>query len=325
MAYARRSRKPAYQRRTRRRVPKSKQFTRRKRSYKRPARRALTMRKVINATSRKKKDTLPPSTGTAYQPGNTSPAGVQGGIGLPAVGYSMFAFMPTARVPQNTSVSEGSVSNSTQRTATQTFMVGYGEQRRIQTNSSHSWEMRTIAFYFKGPGLITPLTDFDTFGIGVLTRFDPTPTVDGGAVGYRRMLADLARQTGSGGTQNFELHNLFLRNMFRGTLGVDYQSPFQASINKDFITLVHDSRKIMRSGNDRGSVWETKKYFPMKRYLWYGDVEDGDHVDFNPFSAEVRKSMGDLYVVDFIAPAFGATENDSLIFSPQGTLYWHEK
>jgi len=284
----------------------------------------MTRRGLLNITSRKKRDTLMPTTGTGFIPGNGLPAGVTGGIGLDR-GYAMFAFMPFARTAHVDNVAFDNVSNQAQRTATNCFAKGYRDDIKISTNSSHSWEWRRIVFFFKGPGLISPEGEVDALGVAQLLEYDGTPAGDGGAIGYRRKLANLSPESGSGSAGNVIVHDNFVRAMFRGQPGADWNNPFNAPINKDLISVIHDRKRVFRTGNDRGSVWEIKKYHSINKSLWYNDREVGDHMEFSPYSAEIKKSCGDVYIVDLIAPAFGATEDDSLIFNPTGSVYWHER
>jgi len=316
----------AYRRRTRRRyvrkrTPVKKRAVRR--AYRRAPRSVMSRRKVQDITSRKKKDTFGPAGGgTAFLPPvGRGPAGVTGGAGLNR-GYSMFAWMPFARTPQ--SAQQFNVLNETMRTATQCYIRGLKEKIRIQTNSPHTWEWRRVVFTYQGSALVTP-EDLPTFGIAQLSRYDTTPTTDGGAYGYIRLLPNLSDTTSSGATANAQIHDNFMRQMFRGTEGVDYDNPFQAKVDPDKITIYHDSKRVFRSGNDRGSMWDLSKWHGFNKYLYYNDFEEGDEMRFSNFSAEMKKSLGDVYVIDFIAPAFGSTEDDSLLFNTHATVYWHEK
>jgi len=63
----------------------------------------------------------------------------------------------------------------------------------------------------------------------------------------------------------------------------------------------------------------------MNKTLVYNDEERGDTEESAYYSVGSKAGMGDYYVVDIFRPRVGSTTSNQLLFSPNTTLYWHEK
>ncbi|QNJ57207.1 capsid protein [Porcine associated gemykibivirus 1] len=290
-AAARTTRKP-YRRSSRRSYPKRKYPSRR---------RTMSRKKVLNMTSRKKRDQMMTSS-NCNAIGAESPLIGNYALAAPVlVGDSpvyTFPWIATAR-PRYNGVTADNV-----RTAATCYMRGLKERIRIQTNSSLTWQWRRICFTFKGDTLITasPVRSF----------YDTQNYANVGPVRNFNLIS-------SGGRTRVDNH------IFHGTFNRDYRTYMDAKLDTGRINVKYDKTRTIASGNERG-VWRTYSlWHPMNANLVYDDDESGDGEVSSQLSTESKAGMGDYYIIDFIEPGLVGASTDRLIIDAVSTLYWHEK
>jgi len=224
-------------------------------------------------------------------------------------------FLATARSSIRPSSGEpGSVSNQTTRTSTTTYMRGLSERIKIETASSVPWTWRRIAFTMKG-------TDFFTEGM--------EPTAQGSPY-----FADIQSGPNTGFnfgmvrpwmTVNPDAAPLFAGKIFRGVNGLDWGSVLDAKLDQTRITVKYDKTRIIRSGNDAGTIKVFKLWHPMNSNLTYDDDEVADEMNPSYISTTGKMGMGDYWIVDMFRPLLGSGAADEIAISSETTLYWHEK
>lgn len=201
------------------------------------------------------------------------------------------------------------VSDSSTRTATSCFMRGLRENIEIETSSAQPWQWRRICFTFKGLDLLR-----DSAGV-LQQMWNETSN------GFERGLFSLINVTVPATAVFGNIQSL----LFTGQLNIDYLDFMTAKTNRNIVTVVYDKTTFIRSSNDDGTLAKRKIWHGMNKTLVYGDDEAGGTEVTNSLSSNAKRSMGDYYVLDFFKSAIGSTADDILRFTPQSTLYWHER
>lgn len=246
-----------------------------------------------------------------------SDAGVAGTPGDPVVMTGertwQFAFVPSARaLPPHSSDTSFNRGYDFARMHRDTFSVGYKERVTLEANNSTNWLWRRMVFTMK------TLEPAQSFVSGALFQYvfgtQPEP-------GYVRTMydfsvADVARQT-------------LYREIFQGSLGVDYQDQFNAPLDTTRVRKLYDRIIPVSGGNDSGH-WKMRRFWhPNKQRLIYNEKESGDHKDSGSEASHYNNGAmnggGDLWVLDFFSAAGPADATNTLKFLPQGTYYWHER
>lgn len=270
-----------------------------------------TRKRILNVTSRKKKDTMQPTAGeqsTAADPPTLGPRRF-----VASDGQIMVMWCPTKR-RRDTFGSPGNVptvDDPACRTATECFYRGLKERINISTSGSSSWRWRRICFTFKSDRFL-----FNPDGpLGVFTRLDEGEP----PYGYLRGL----NAFNFGDTFQRQMAEQIQSYMFQGTSGIDWNSTYTAKTDGERINVKYDKTRIISSGNDAGVMRDYNIWHPMNKNLVYDEDEEGGTQQNGSMSAMTKRSMGDYYVVDFI----GCNDNNAeeLIFNPTATLYWHER
>lgn len=298
MAY----RRPTYRRTrrsTRRYAPRKTYSTRRSRPTRRPPyrkRRVMTTRRILNASSTKKRDTMI-GYSNVVSPRNdanttyaASPAFLQAYTGTDRNIY-IFPWVATAR----TATASKEAPDRNNQTC---YMRGLKERIEIQTNSGVPWQWRRICFTRKGAQL-TSTTTFKPF------EFTSN--------GYVRVVNQLPNTS------------TFLNDIFDGGQLREWNDFFNAKLNRDLVSIKYDKTISIQSGNASGVLRRFTRWHPMNANLTYLDEELGDTEFTSAYSTNGLRGMGDYYVVDIFLSGGGAGESDRLSFNPQATLYWHEK
>lgn len=259
----------------------------------------MTRRTVLNATSRKKRDTMLPysQTNGSNGGGASGPAQFSG-----STGTQVFLWQATARdLTRSTDGTGGSVFNTAARTASTCYMRGLKETIEIQTSTGIPWQWRRICFTIK---------NISISGTSIETSY-----------GWQRYLYNLNSGT-SGDTTNY---NSLLGVLFRGQSGIDWSTAQIAPVDTSRVTLKYDKTHMISSGNASGVLRKYNLWHPMNKNLVYDDDESGESTSSRIFSVGGKQGMGDYYVMDFFFPGIGASSSDSISFNPNATLYWHEK
>nr|QJB18685.1 MAG: capsid protein [Genomoviridae sp.] len=292
MAYGSRSR-----RRTRRSFTRRRPVARRVRRgpyRKRTTRtRRMTSRRVLNLSSTKKQDNMIP-----YNTTSTGGNGAVGPYGLPYTQVGQFIWCATAR----DRIGSGDPNASSLRTSDVCYMRGLKEKILISTNTGLSWRWRRICFTVKN--IVPP--------VGTPDSLEVSPN------GWVRLIANQWATTYGIGMQGL---------VFRGASGLDWNDVFTAKTDNTRVSIMYDRTRIIKSGNGNGTMISPKLWHPMNKNLVYDNDESGDNETTSTKSTGGKPGMGDYYVMDFIAAGPGGTSatSDGITFSPEATLYWHEK
>lgn len=265
--------------------------------------RKMSNKRILNVTSKKKKDNMvnysntiagTPTGSTTY---GTGAAILQGGTTY------IFPWVASARPGTDTSPLPAFPIEQAGRTSTVCYMRGVKEKIQLQTSTGMAWQWRRICFTMKGKRFYG--TDVDGYRWSLMT-----------SAGVVRVVNSIA-----GTTQGSDLVDA----LFDGRNGTDWISPFTAKTDSDILSIKYDKTTIIQSGNDTGVMRNFNRWHAMNKNLHFDDDEAGDANSSKAYSAEGRKGMGDYYIVDIIAAGTGSTSTDRLSFQPEATLYWHEK
>lgn len=278
-----------------------------------------TRRAVLDVTTKKKQDNMMIETNvTVDNPSATlssqNPAVLRGnfiGVGVPddptntnILDRTCYAFLwcATAR-----GFSDGA-SDLGVRSSLNPYMVGLRENIEIQTNNGTPWQWRRICFRSKRDMAVQ-------LGLGATTKYY-TPLSDGSA---RRTVKTLSGNRNAG--EQYALFEL----LFQGQNATDWVDPMVAKMDTTRFSVESDTIKTIGTGNESGMIRKYKRWYPMRKTLVYnGDESSGKMVSGN-FSTWDPPGMGDYYVVDLFRARYGAGASSVLTFSPQATLYWHER
>lgn len=270
--------------------------------------RKMTNKRILNVTSRKKRDTMlswskkSDSIPQAIGPYIMDPAPGNGGMS------NVFLWMPTFRdLDKGLSGTPGGVSDPATRTASTCYMRGLKESIEIQTSSGMAWQWRRICFTSKDPGAV--------FGSQIAVALDTSN-------GYARYIRQLASADAADAAALETLRGI----VFRGQIGRDWSSYITAPVDNSRVTVRYDRTMTFQSGNQTGVVRKIKMWHAMNSNLVYDDDENGASNTYtNGFSTSGKAGMGNFFVMDVFMPGIGATSADKLSFDPCATLYWHEK
>lgn len=209
---------------------------------------------------------------------------------------AVFLWCSTARDRPGTSSDQQS---DAYRTAQRCFMRGLKERISINTNSGASWKWRRICFAMKTRTSLEP--DAPT---SLLTNN-----------GWVRLLNRIEGSATWGNIQSI---------LFKGSAATDWLDTFDAPIDTARVDLKFDKRRVLNSGNQNGKFFTAKYWHAMNKDIVYDDDEIGQAESVGTRSVTDKQGMGDYYVMDIFECATQSA-SDSLIFTPEATLYWHEK
>lgn len=261
----------------------------------------MSTKRMLNKTSRKKRDTMLNYTNVTV----TNPAGgttfSSAGAILTGGNPYVLLWCPTARNLNNSTGGADIVINRSERTATTCFMRGLAERVHVETTDGMPWTWRRICFTIKG--------DFISNLIGASNLLFQE-TAPGG---YRRSVTNW-----SGFIPVQDL-------VFQGRNGIDWLDIMTAPTDSTRISVKYDKLTHIAGGNEEGTDRVYRRWMPMNKYLVYDDEENGDGELSSFFSTQGKQGMGDYYVMDLFTARTGATTASQLKFTPEATLYWHEK
>ncbi|QBG49356.1 capsid protein [Olive associated gemycircularvirus 1] len=281
-------------------------YRRTKKTYRRTG---MTRKRILNATSTKKRNGMLTWT-------NTTPAGLSQ---APAAGQFVVNGRDGATVVwiatgQDLSANgnANTVIQQAARTATTCFMRGLRENIKIQTSSPLPWFHRRICFTIRG---ISPFNTVSPSDSPVNTWLPLVETSSGMQRSFFNMNINNMPNT----------RNNLEGQLFRGASGLDWNDIISAPVDTSRVSVKFDKTWTYRSGNQNGTVKELKMWHPMNHNLVYDDDESGAQQATSYFSVDSKAGMGDFIVVDYFQPGLGGTVNDLLAISANSTLYWHEK
>lgn len=268
----------------------------------------MSKRALLNATSRKKRDTMLTLTNisaTSQQGGTTYTAGpaiITGGTNASAP----IVWCATAR--DNTygaTPTRGTVFDQSTRTSTECYMRGLSENIEIQVSDGVPWQWRRICFTYKGWNNVAPHT----------TGYD----------NYYQSSATGSYERGMNMVPNNTYRDTVQGLIFRGVANLDWNDPIIAPLDTEKISVQYDKTRTIASGNEDGCIRKYKLWHPMNKTLVYADTEAGGTENISYYSVQSKRGMGDYLVIDFFRPRQGTASSNQLSFSSNATLYWHEK
>lgn len=258
--------------------------TTRRRITRRPV---MSRKRILNLTTRKKRDTMIQWNGT-----DTTATSI-----LATATPCVMPWIPTARNLDPSSL----VFNEAARSSTSTFMRGLQENMVIATNDGTPWEIRVVAFTYKGDRLLadTGTSYYTKIALNAMVR-QALPYTLGTVPTLRSVL-------------------------FRGATAIDWNDPIIAPLDTENLKICMDKRFSVKSGNNSGTYVRKKMWHPMNRTLKYNDDEDGESTDPSFLSTLGRPGMGDYYVCVIVSPQGNPLPSSAIKFEFNSTLYWHEK
>lgn len=263
----------------------------------------MSPKRILNLTSRKKKDNMLTYTNQRIDSVagnviyNQSPAVLTG------QNTYVFPWIPTAR---DLTIANGgnypTIANESARTASTCYMRGVKEFLKIRTNNGRPWQWRRVCFTMKGPTLNQADAPGSYYWIETTN-------------GLGRVVNALTPAA----------YGPILRLIFDGTQDSDWNDVFNAKLDTQRITVKSDVTRVIQSGNDNGVIRPYKLWYPMNKNLVYDDEERAAGQDTSQYSITGKAGMGDYYIIDFFQCGDGGTSSDILTMSAEATLYWHEK
>jgi len=290
--------------------PRRRLYTGRKRTYRK---KTSMSRRILNASSVKKRDGMLPLSNTPTAQ-TTYAAGGQTMLGNPNV-ENTFIFSPTMR-----RLSGNPKQYTASRTATTCYEVGYSEQIEFQIPDNCPWQWRRICFTFKGlPAfLVSPDSTFG--GVNGNGGSGGTPTNNWTYYSGSDAVSRVINQIPAGAARA-QLYQV----MFKGVQAVDWIDPLTAPLDTTRITVRGDTTKTLTTGNDGGMIRKYNRWYPMRKNIVFDDDENGSSMVQSPYSVSSKPGMGDYIIVDIFRSRVQSTTTNTLSFTPQGTMYWHEK
>lgn len=273
----------------------------------------MSTRRLLNKTSRKKRNTMLQYANTSTITGTSVPIGP--GPLVVNGNACVCIFSPTAMDILNGSGSAGSITEQAVRTSTTAYMKGFSEHIRIQTSSGLPWFWRRITFCAKRPTVFNAFQSSDS----------PTQT-NSGNTSYIDTTNGMERlyfnQVINSATNTMAAwYNL----LFKGERNKDWTDVLTAVVDTSRVDLKSDRSVTIKSGNASGTVRDFKLYYPMNKNIVYDDDESGDATIPSYQSVQDKRGMGDFYILDFFYTGTGGTTNDLLQLTSTSTMYWHEK
>lgn len=268
----------------------------------------MSTRSILNTVSRKKRDTMLVTTNTTVAtPSGSQTYANKEAILAPNLIY-MFPWIATWKNNGGTTT----VYDQAGRTSTTCYMRGLKEKISISTSDGTQWLWRRICFTMKGSQL---------YG---LSKTGYTFAGASAAQGDLRVVNDVYN-----GADGATIRTNIVDLIFRGGFGMDWNNVFTAPLDPTRITVKYDKTVSIQSGNQAGRNVVYNRWHPMNKNLVYDDDENGKETEPAGNSTRGKAGMGDYYVIDLFLsgnPITSTGDNISrLSFTPESTLYWHEK
>jgi len=264
-------------------------------------------RRILDVSSRKKRDTLRQWT-------NTTTAGLSRSI-TPSPTYTngtnggFYIWCPTARDLNDNTGAANTITSEMQRTATTCFMRGLSERIDIQSSSAVPWKWRRICFTLKDPSVFASGTGATMNYPGYIESSD----------GYTRAWVNAFVNNDAATLVNFQ------GLLFQGRANVDWDELMMAKVDSRRVDLKFDKTRLIQSGNDTGVFKKYPHWHSMNKNLVYDDDENGDTMQSSNFSVTDKRGMGDYIIVDIFQAHGTATATDILRIQSETTMYWREK
>lgn len=273
----------------------------------------MSRKRILNVTSRKKRDTMQSVSNTNPASGATAAISNNPGT-VNGANQGFFVYCPTARDLSLFNGNVGAVAQEATRTSTTCYYRGLSENIRVQTSSSQPWIWRRICFKYRAYsiGFYAPSAS-DT-----PLQNQNSPYYEN-SNGMNRLWLN-QNVNGVGNTIAVEYGLLF-----KGQRFTDWSDPITAATDSRRLDICYDRTRVIQSGNANGVIRDFKMWHPMNKNLVYDDDESGDVENQSPWSVGDKRGMGDYFVVDIVSGGAGATSTDLIQFNSNASLYWHEK
>lgn len=266
---------------------------------------SMTKKRILNLTSRKKRDTM---MVVGFNSAAGAPTGTASyGIGVPiqAGRTNTFVWQPTGRDLVDLNSVPGSIAKTALRTSSTIYLRLLSEKITFTSNSSVPWLWRRIVYTGKGPSWRT-------------TDQAVNPFYHESSNGWGRLM----RQTDAWAGQANQLLALQAR-LFKGERAVDWLNQMTAPTDSARATILYDKTTSITTSNQSGMIKRFRRTHVFNKNLVYDDDESGEQMTTNFNSVEAKPGMGDVYVMDIFSSPGTAT--DLLYIDPEASLYWHEK
>lgn len=267
--------------------------------------RKMNNKRILNITSKKKRDTMQQITNmdaSTTAPGSFS---AREAI-LSANNNFMIPWIATARPAITNAGEAGQPVEEAVRTSKVCFMRGVKETISIRTAQGIPWKWRRICFRLKGDvfyGQTNAGARMDYLELGL------------SGSGVMRPATNWYQDTA--------LSDQIERVIFAGTRNRDWADPMLAPLDSNRISIEYDKTTVLQSGNESGFIRTYKRWHGMNKNLYYDDDQVGSGEDLRPYSTEGIKGMGDYYIIDFFRS--NGDPDATLGLRYNATLYWHEK
>lgn len=113
--------------------------------------------------------------------------------------------------------------------------------------------------------------------------------------------------------------------LFEGQRNSDWLSAITAPVSSRHFSIRYDRTRVIKSYNDAGLCHTYKMWHPMRKNLTYEQEQDGEKMIDSSVSVTGRLGMGNYYVVDIFRKHGANDDQSTLTFTPEASLYWHEK
>lgn len=272
--------------------------------------RPMSKRSLIQKMAKKKRDQML----SAAAPGTNPDPTVAPTIGQPFIVGQATGNQSNQRVHVTVAnmshrwLQPSNYSYAARRTATRTYVTGVAETYRLVPNSSVQWWHRRIVFSTK---------DTLTSTLNAAIAAEPTS----GDI-TRRVFRDMSG-VATGVWQDLAVTLIGL--LFKGTIGVDWQDPMKAPVDRTRVNIHSDRFTNISSGNDAPRAKIVKHYTRIGKTLQYNDEENGTAVDVSPFSVDSKIGVGNIFVADFFHCPAPSETTDSMEISSNSTYYWNER
>lgn len=189
-------------------------------------------------------------------------------------------------------------------------MRGVKENIRLELQTNHAYLWRRICFTFVGSELITDLTDGTQYALWQETT-----------AGFVRAVTQLLPSI----APTLTLWNQLADVLFKGQVNQDWTELITAPLDNSRVVPRYDKTVRLTTGNDVGKMLDVKRWHPMNHNLVYNDDEAGGTKITPYLSVNTRRSMGDYYIIDIFDTGTTGDGADTLTYTPEATLYWHER
>lgn len=282
-----------------------------KRRYATARRKPLTRRKLLNITSQKKRDNMLQVWQPSLLPGDRT-RDQAGPISITAQAGPNWIFLwhASARTNQNVPGVYGTKNDVSTRTAQTAYIRGLLETYHFEGQDSKPFIHRRIVFTHYGTELQRDRNSaeqgryFDNLDIYGVTR------------------ATTVVQNGADTVGNWPRRNL-VELVFAGEEDIDWFDLTTAKTDTRRVRVLSDRRRAIHAPNDQGILRANKTWLPVNKSLIYNDEENAGGRNMSHYSADTRRSIGDIYVMDVIQ--LPTNFDSTLTMNVQSTLYWHER